>query len=504
MFSVKKLDIDSAYEFVAVLLVDDANELGLWPMDRIKIENERNGKFVVCILDVAGKNVNKNYNTCPIVNGEIGLFENVYEKLELLPRDRVNVGPAKKPSSLEFIKKKFEGNKYSSKELDLIVSDITNNVYSQIETTYFVVSGSVFNLDDDEVAYLADAMIKSGVQLDFKVDKKDIIVDKHCIGGIPGNRTTLAIVPIVAAAGLTIPKTSSRSITSPAGTADTMEVFADVDVGLNEMVNIVKSCKGCILSGGNVGLSPADDIIVHVEHPLEIDSEGQMIASILSKKKSAGSTHVLIDIPFGETAKVKSIDDAKRLKKRFEKIGSKLNLFVNVIITDGSEPIGRGIGPLNEAEEIIRILKNEGSSSSKFKDKILLMAGEILEMGRACEFGEGYNLAEEILSSGRAFEKFQEIIEAQGRNEVIKKAKFREFIRAEKTGIVQKINNMKISKLAFILGAPKDKAAGLILFKKTGESVAYDDVLYEICSSSKLRLEYAKNYIKEHIDIYSI
>jgi thymidine phosphorylase len=140
------------------------------------------------------------------------------------------------------------------------------------------------------------------------------VVDKHSIGGIPGNRTTMIVAPIVAAHGLIMPKTSSRAITSPAGTADTMEVLAKVDLSEAEMRSVVERCGACIAWGGHVNLSPADDVIIAVERPLQIDTPEQMVASILSKKMAAGVTHLVLDIPFGPTAKIRSAAYAQRVR----------------------------------------------------------------------------------------------------------------------------------------------------------------------------------------------
>ena len=146
-------------------------------------------------------------------------------------------------------------------------------------------------------------MVKTGKILTWP---SDLIVDKHCVGGLPGNRTTLIVVPIVAAFGLMIPKTSSRAITSPAGTADTMEVFAPVNLDIKTMRKVVEQENGCIVWGGSVSLSPADDLLIRIERPMDLDSEGQLVASILSKKIAAGSNHLVIDIPIGSTAKIRT------------------------------------------------------------------------------------------------------------------------------------------------------------------------------------------------------
>lgn len=501
MFIAKRIEIDMGHELIVVLLEEDAKKLCLHPKERIKIITSNGKKNVTCKLEVIDykrkKNVSRDMN---LKSGEIGIFEKAFDKLEIVENKTVNIVPANKPKSMEFVKKKFDGGRLNKNEFKTIVKDIFENIYSDIETTFFVIACTAHPLNDKETTCLTEAMVDVGKVLDFKTKMSDIVVDKHCIGGVPGNRTSMIVVPIIASANLIIPKTSSRAITSPAGTADTMEVLANVHVPLTDMFNEVKALNGCIVWGGALDLSPADDLIIEVEHPLELDSEGQMIASILSKKKSAGATHVLIDIPVGKTAKVKDYEHGEHLKKRFEKIGRAVGLKIQVIITDGSSPIGKGIGPLYEALDVMKILKNENDACVALREKSLYMAGLILEMSGQVKKGEGYSIAKEILASGRAYDKFDEILVMQGKKEIMPKAKYSEKIKVEdnSNGKIVEIDNKRISKLAFILGAPQDKAAGMILNKKKGDVVKSGDELFEMFSNSSLKLKYAKTYIKEH------
>lgn len=504
MFKVRNIEVDASHDLIVMLLEDDAKELGIGSGERVSISSEKTKKSVICELEIIDfkkrKGAKKDIN---LKKGEIGLFESAFQKLEIWENQRVNLIPAKNPKSIEYVRKKFLGEKLDEEHFLEIMQDIVDNRFSEIETTYFVLSCTINKLDEKETIGLTKAMVAVGKQLDFRVKPQDIIVDKHCIGGIPGNRTTMLVVPIVSAAGLTIPKTSSRSITSPAGTADTMEVLAKVDIELTKMYNIVKKTKGCIVWGGGLDLSPADDLIIHVEHPLELDSEGQMIASILSKKKSVGSTHVLIDIPIGKTAKVTDIYHAENLKKKFERIGAGIGMKIEVLISDGKEPIGNGIGPLQEALDVMAILRNEENPSVDLKEKALMMSGLIFEMAGIAKKNQGYLLAKEILVSGKALKKFEEILTAQGKQKELPKAKFSEVIKAKVSGKIASLHNKHISKLAFVLGAPQDKAAGIRLIKKSHENVKKGDGLYTIYSNSELKLKYAKHYIDEH-EIYSI
>lgn len=503
MFKVKKLRIDSNHDYVVMLLEEDAIKLGLHSGDRVRVcpsagcfIDKKN--FLVCELLIIDKVSSKELSGLKLKKGEIGIFESVFEKVEIKPNGRVSITPAIKPISVEYIKQKFEGKiKLKEEHFSQIILDIVLNRYTDIETTFFVLACSAHALDDNETIGLTKAMIKVGKSLNFKsIKNHNIVVDKHCIGGIPGNRTTMIVVPIVAAAGLTIPKTSSRAITSPAGTADTMEVLANVDISLTDMDRIVREIGACITWGGALDLSPADDIIINVEHPLEIDSEGQMIASILSKKVTAGSTHVLLDIPVGKTAKYSKFEGI-RLKKRFEKIGKSVGLIVKVILSDGSQPIGRGIGPLLEAQDVLKVLKNDPDLPIRLKDKAIMMAGLVLEMGGTVKSGRGQNLAKEILELGLAHKKFEEIRDAQGRKELPKFAKYSYDVISTTAGEIDKIHNKQIASLAFMLGNPNDKSAGIYINKRLGEKVIKGETLFRIYSNSKTKLNYAKALVEE-------
>ena len=259
-------------------------------------------------------------------------------------------------------------------------------------------------------------MIAVGRRLDWRAQVgSGPVVDKHCIGGIPGNRTSMLVVPIVAAHGMLCPKTSSRAITSPAGTADTMEVLAEVELPLDRLQQIVRATNGCLAWGGTAELSPADDILISVERPLGIDSSGQMVASILSKKIAAGSTHLVLDIPVGPTAKVRSMPEAQRLRKLFEFVAGSLNLQLDVMVTDGSQPIGRGIGPVLEARDVMAVLRNEPGAPADLRDKALRLAGRMIEFDPDVRGGDGWRIARDILDSGRALAQMAALIDAQGR-----------------------------------------------------------------------------------------
>jgi thymidine phosphorylase len=338
-------------------------------------------------------------------------------------------------------------------------------------------------------------MLNSGERLNWA---EPLVADKHCIGGIPGNRTSMLVVPIVAAHGMLIPKTSSRAITSPAGTGDTMEVLAQVELSPEKLHQIVHQVRGCIAWGGTAKLAPVDDMLISVERPLQIDSYGQMVASILSKKLAAGSTHLLIDIPVGPTAKVRHMGQALQLRKLFEYIGDQLGLQLEVIITDGRQPVGRGIGPMLEARDVMQVLENDPDAPSDLRQKSLQLAGRIIEFDPDVRGGFGFAIARDILDSGRALAKMQDIIDNQGRQSKHCTPGSLTFeVTATEDGVVSGIDNLQLARVASMAGAPLDKGAGVDLFKKLGDPVTQDEPLYRVHAEFRSDFQFACQLCKK-------
>jgi thymidine phosphorylase len=346
----------------------------------------------------------------------------------------------------------------------------------------------------DETIALTEAMIDAGQRLHWSAP---LVVDKHCVGGLPGNRTTPIIVAI-AAAGMTIPKTSSRAITSPSGTADTMSMLAPVELDLPAMRRVVEREGGCVVWGGAMGLSPADDLLIRVERPLDFDSEGQLAASIISKKVAAGSSHLLIDMPIGPTAKVRSPRAAESLTRRLHAVGEALGLSVRVLRTDGSQPVGRGIGPALEAWDLLAVLQNQADASADLRERSLLLAGQLLEIGGRAALGEGPALARELLSNGAAWRKFQAICQAQGGLREPPRATHHQDFLAGREGRVQSIDNRRLARIAKLAGAPASPAAGIALAVHCGDRVERGQRLYRLHAQTPGELSYAAAYACGH------
>ena len=410
--------------------------------------------------------------------GQLGLSEEAYAKLSIREGRNVTIEHAEPAESMNAVRRKIGGERLSQADFSNIISDITERRYSKTEICAFLVACGQSDLDRDEVFFLTRAMLEVGERLDWD---EPLVVDKHCIGGIPGNRTSMLIVPIVAAHGMLIPKTSSRAITSPAGTSDTMEVLANVELDIGKLHSIVRKHRACLAWGGTAELSPADEIMIAVERPLGIDSLGQMVASILSKKLSAGSTHLLIDIPVGPTAKVRFMRQAQRLRKLFEFVGDQLGIHLEVVITDGRQPVGYGIGPVLESRDVMRVLQNSPDTVDDLRQKSLRLAGRIIEFDPDVRGGKGYAIARDILDSGRALEMMKTIIKAQGiQTRVFESGKLTHDVCSPRNGVITGIDNLLMANIARFAGAPMDKGAGVELFKKLGDKVKRGEPLYRI------------------------
>ena len=436
-----------------------------------------------------------------IKEGTAGLSDSAYKNLNAKEGDELSFSHVQPVASMRSIRSKMYGKQLNEEDLQNIINDIVKGQYSNIEIAAFITACAGDNLNIHEIISLTKAMVNSGQKLSWS---KPIVVDKHSVGGLPGNRTTPIVVSIIAQYGLTIPKTSSRAITSPAGTADTLETITEVNLDINQIKKVIEKENGCFVWGGSIKLSPADDILIRIERALDVDSEGQMIASVLSKKIAAGSTHVVIDIPIGKTAKVRTEQDAEKLKYYFNVVGKAMGIKVEVLFTDGSQPIGRGIGPSLEAMDVISVLRNEKNAPQDLRNKALFIAGSIIDLVNKKSSKIGLIMAEKILTSGKAYEKFMAICNAQGGFKVPQYGHYKMPIYADKSGVVTEINNRRLAKTAKLAGAPHDLTAGVLLMTPLRTKVTKGDVLFYIYSETKGELKYALEYLKSEPNIILI
>lgn len=448
-----------------------------------------NNKSIIATLNVTNDGI--------LQEGEISLSESAAKKLDVQQGDLLMVSHTEPLNSIAHVRAKLYGNVLDQKAYTEIIRDIADEKYSNIFLSSFVSACSGNSMNMDEIRFLTRAMIDAGNKLYWG---EGIIADKHCVGGLPGNRTTMIVVPLIASLGITIPKTSSKAITSPAGTADTMGVLTNVNLSAEEIRKVVEKEDGCIAWGGAVKLSPADDLIIRVEKALDIDSEGQMIASILSKKAAAGATHCVIDIPVGPTAKVRSMESAVQLALRLKEVSEFIDIKTQVIFSDGSQPVGYGIGPALEARDVLDVLQNKHTAPNDLLEKSIRVASETVRLAWDMSEEHARELVTAKLKSGEAFTKFIAICEAQGGFREPVPARYSKSIEADFTGIIREINNRKIAQVAKLAGAPEALEAGVDLRVQLKEKVESGQPMFTIYANSPGELDYACEYYNNNIN----
>jgi thymidine phosphorylase len=479
---LRRIGIDTYQEPVLYMRLDCpvcASE-GFEAQSRVEVHVA--GRSIVATLNVVDASL--------LGEHEAGLSESAWRLLAPAPGETARLRHPPPLESLGHVRAKVYGRKLTAGAFDTVIRDVAAGRFSDIHLAAFV-TACANSLDIDEMVALTRSMVAVGDRMHWGEGR---VMDKHCVGGLPGNRTTLLVVPIVAACGLRIPKTSSRAITSPAGTADTMETLAPVALDVAKMRSVVEQTGGCIAWGGAVRLSPADDILIRVERPLDLDSHGQLVASVLSKKAAAGATHVLVDMPVGPTAKVRGTAAAELLEERLVAVGAALGMQVRVARTDGSAPVGRGIGPALEARDVLAVLQGHPGAPQDLAARAIHLAGALLEFGEAARAGEGAALASAVLRDGRAWRKFQAICEAQGGMREPPQAPLRQDIVAERSGSVIAIDNRRLARVAKLAGAPKAPCAGIDLHVRHGEFVERGQPLFTLHAASAGALAYAAAY----------
>jgi len=474
---------------IVVLNSTFAFQNGIYADYRIKVENKNAKKSLIAIVDLTNELIQP---------GEIGIFENLAQTLKIEDGQYVFAHLILRPQTLAYIKEKIDGKALSAEKIDQIISDAMMNKLSDAELASFMTACYINGMNEDEIVGLTNTIVKSGKVLNIN---KTPIVDKHCIGGVAGNRTTMLIVPIVAAAGCYIPKTSSRAITSAAGTADTMEVLCNVSIEIEEIERITRKIHGCIVWGGAINLAAADDKLIKIRNPLSLDPKGVLLASILAKKKSVGARYCIIDIPVGRGVKIEDVQEGKQLAADFINIGKRLGIEIEALITNGEDPIGNGIGPALECKDVLEVL--EGAGPHDLREKSILMAGKLLELSKKAKKGQGIELATKILESKKALKKFQEIVQEQGGKKNISSkditfAKYKHTVYSEKTGRVSHLDNKLLARVARAAGAPADKEAGIYLHCEKGDMLKKGDPIMDIYSNSETKLSIALKVLEEY------
>ena len=435
--------------------------------------------------------------------GTVGLSKIAMRRLNAIEGGTVSVSHAPLVASLSSVRKKVFGNKLSDDEIADIIKDISALRYSDIEIASFLSVCAGGRLDVDEIIDLTQAMVACGKRLSWP--GHDMILDKHCIGGLPGNRTTPLVVSIVSAAGLVIPKTSSRAITSPSGTADTMAALTTVNLDVADIHRVVEETNACLAWGSAVNLSPADDLLIRIERALELDGEGQLIASVLSKKIAAGATHAVIDIPVGPTAKVRTRKEAERLASLFTQVAAACGIEVRCLITDGRQPVGLGIGPVEEARDVLSVLRGDDNAPQDLRERALFLAANLFSLSSYTEsLQQGLERATAILDEGKAWQQFQHIVNTQGGIKTWPQARYQHTEVVHAACSITGIDNRKLARLAKLAGAPDLPAAGLRLHARVGDMLSEGAPLYTLFSESIGERDYALAYYHEQANPFTL
>lgn len=487
------LDLDTRDRPVAVLREDSplCRAEGFAAHARVKLESAH-GEAIATLYQTRSELLAVN---------EVGLSDAAWKSLQVHDGDRVHLRHPRPLRSIHHVRAKVHGVAFEPGALAAIMRDIVAGRYDDIELAMFLTALAARAVEDRELEALTESMVKVGERLDWPMPVR---MDKHCIGGLPGNRTTPLIVAIVAANGLMIPKTSSRAITSPAGTADTMETLAPVNLDLGQIRRVVEAEGGCIAWGGSVRLSPADDVLIRVARVMDLDAEAQLVASVLSKKIAAGATHLVLDLPWGPTAKVTTLDAAEALAERLRRIATSFGLHVRTLLSDGRQPVGRGIGPALEARDLLAVFQNRADQPFDLRERACTLAGELLEMGGVAAAGAGRALAASTLDSGQAWRKFQAICAAQGGMRSPPVATCRREITAARAGRVATIDNRRLARVAKLAGAPASPAAGVELHARLGDAVAAGERLFTIHAETPGELDYAHEFARGNGDIVAL
>jgi thymidine phosphorylase len=465
---------------------------GLAPRARVLLRG-RGGETIATLLQVADG---------LIAEGEAGLSEAAWKRLGVQDGEPISISHPGPLESAAALRRRIFGHPLGRRELTVLIREIAEGRLSEIQIAAFLSGCTARPLEEAEILDLTQAMVDAGERLSWPAAAR--VFDKHSVGGLPGNRTSPLVVAIVAAHGLPIPKTSSRAITSPSGTADTMETLTRVDLDLVDIRRVVEAEHGCLAWGGSMRLSPADEMLIRVERALDIDPEGQLVASVLSKKIAAGASHTLIEMPVGPTAKVRDDEAAARLKLRLERVGGSLGMEVQVLVTDGSQPVGRGIGPALEARDLLAVFQGALDAPADLGAKACRLAGLLLEAGGVAPPGLGEAEAAATLRDGRAWAKFQAICRAQGMLKEPPVAAWRHALESAGSGVVASIDNRRLARLAKLAGAPDSPAAGLELHVRLGDRVEAGQPLLTLHAESSGELDYALAYAAGELDVVRV
>lgn len=480
------LDVETGNELEILLNAEDALKEGINKGDIVSFSFQ-NDVLLYVVVEVTDTLVNE---------GHVGVNEDIWSRYGIKQDGTITISIIDRPESLEYIKKKLLGSKLTAHELEVITQDISDRKIREVEIAYFMATFFNPGFDQEEVLATINGMAKAGDILDFKNIREngDMVVDKHSIGGVAAKGITPILVPIIASHGLVIPNTSTRAITTPAGTTDILEVIMPMTHTNEELYEIIKKTGAFMIWGGALRLSPADDVLISVERGLHVQSFQKLLVSIIAKKVSMGISHIVIDIPYGPGTKVEKPDDVEFLSSQFKLLFDKVGIKCDTYTRRVEGPDGYGIGPALEVRDILRVFERHPDRPTKLEETAVDMAGKLLELADKAPYGEGKRAALQKLDSGEAEKKFWEIAMAQGatktvKSDEIKLGGYTQEFKAEKGGVISVIDNKEIVKISRALGNPFIKEAGLYLHKTMGDSVEEGETILTMYATSSDRLD---------------
>ena len=492
---VQLLDIKDGERLIVLLNPKQAMAFGINLNNKVQL-TKANGEHIVADVSLSEA----------VLEGNVAICADVSEKLNLENNELVAVSLAESSSaSYEAIRKKMRGETITYDEMFAIIKDISENKLDDTMMTYYVASSFFYPTTDEEMYQTAKAMAECGVM--FKYPKGEIIADKHCIGGVPGNETTMILIPLIASLGIKIPKNFSKSITSPAATGECVNVLMNINFNKEGIENLVEKLNCCLVRGGGLDLAPADDKLIKVQYPLSMQSRAKVVSSIMAKKYAMGVTHSLIDIPVGPTAKVSSVEEAKDWKKKFEYVGKKLWMKMSVQITEANEVIGNGVGAVMQVREVLRILQQHPERAADLENKVIFLASKIIEEVGLAKGKEAVKIATHQLVSWAAWEKMQAIIKAQGGNPEVNSESLPLWthtfdVIAEKDWVLKMIDLHDINAVCRKLGCPVIDQAGLYLYKKTGDKIKKGEVICKLYAQDEVKLKHGIERWKERSPLH--
>lgn len=492
---VQLLDIKDGERLIVLLNPKQAMAFGINLNNKVQL-TKANGEYIVADVSLSEA----------VLEGSVAICADISEKLNFENNELVAVSLAESSStSYEAIRKKMKGETISYDEMFAIIKDISENKLDDTMMTYYVASSFFYPTTDEEMYQTAKAMAECGVM--FKYPKGEIIADKHCIGGVPWNETTMILIPLIASLGIKIPKNFSKSITSPAATGECVNVLMNINFNKEGIEKLVKDQNCCLVRWGGLDLAPADDKLIKVQYPLSMQSRAKVVSSIMAKKYAMGVTHSLIDIPVGPTAKVSSMKEAKDWKKKFEYVGKKLWMKMSVQITEANEVIGNGVGAVMQVREVLRILQQHPERAMDLESKVIFLASKIIEEVGLEKGKEAVKLATHQLVSWAAWEKMQAIIKAQGGNPEVNSESLPLWahtfdVIAEKDWVLKMIDLHDINAVCRKLGCPVIDQAGLYLYKKTGDKIKKGEVICKLYAQDEVKLKHGIERWKERSPLH--